>query len=205
MKQYIYKITILTTNKSYIGLTNNVYRRISQHKHYAKRNIEGRNNLYKDWNRNGIDNYSLDILEEFEFLNKRDSYNKEAYYIKKYDTYNNGYNVCEYSSRHSEGSPMKGRKLSEEHRRHISENHWNRGGTWIGNPQHKIYIIKDNKENIYNCQGRDDICKQLNISWKQMRILISQHSWYTPRNHNKDKRSFILLNKYIVDKDYGIV
>lgn len=93
MKQYIYKITILTTNKSYIGITNNPGRRLGQHMHSARINCEGRKNFYK-------------------------------------------------------------------------------------------------------------ICEELNISWKQMRILLSHkiNEWYIPRNHNKDKRSFKLLNKNFINK-----
>lgn len=200
MKQYIYKITVLTTNKSYIGITNNPGRRLGQHMHSARINCEGRKNFYKDWIIKGIDNYKFEILEEFEFISKRNSYNKEAYYIKLYDTFNNGYNVCEYSSKHFQGSPMKGRKLSEETRKKISENHCDERG--IKNPFAKEYIIEDNLGNIYKFQTRDKICEELNISWKQMRILLSYkiNEWYIPRNHNKDKRSFKLLNKNFINK-----
>lgn len=201
MKQYIYKITIKTTNKSYIGTTNNPERRLAQHKCCVKQNYEGRKSFYKDWSIENIDNnYSFEILEEFEFTTKRDNYDREVSYIKLYNTYNNGYNVCEYSSRNHIG-PNKGKKLNEKWRKHISENHWNRNGTWINNPASILYKIQDNNGIIYNCSGRTEICEKLYISLKQAKMLISKKdTWYTPRNHNKDKRSFMLLNKIKINK-----
>ena len=95
---------------------------------------------------------------------------------------------------------MRGRKLSEETRKKISENHCDERG--IKNPFAKEYIIEDNLGNIYKFQTRYKICEELNISWKQMRILLSHkiNEWYIPRNYNKDKRSFKLLNKNFINK-----
>ena len=86
MKIIIYKITILTTGKSYIGETNNLVRRISQHKHSAKNKCCNRKGMYLDWIAGGINNFSVEILDEFEFKSKADTWDREGEYISKYNT-----------------------------------------------------------------------------------------------------------------------
>ena len=202
MKQYIYKITLLKTGKSYIGVTKDLKRRLSQHKHratYVSRNYQ----LYKDWNKYGIDNFKIEIVEEFEFTSKEDSYCKESFYINKFNTYNNGYNICKYASSHP-GKPIwKNKTFSKEHRKHISENHWNRGNKGLSggykNPSAKYYIIKDNLGKTYKFKTRLEIQKGLNLSFKQIKLLIKSKDWYTPKVNNKENKSFKLIEKGFIN------
>lgn len=94
MKIVIYKITILTTGKSYIGETNNLTRRVSQHKCYAKDHVASRKGMYIDWISGGINNFSVEVLDEFEFISNEDTWNREAKYIKEFNTDSVGYNVA---------------------------------------------------------------------------------------------------------------
>lgn len=90
----IYKITNIINNKSYIGQSKNIETRWRRHKFEAK-NAKGScydYPLYRAIRKYGIENFSFEILEEclVEELN-----NKEIYYIKKFNTFNNGYNQNE--------------------------------------------------------------------------------------------------------------
>ena len=86
MKGIIYKITNKVNGKSYIGQTRyTIEFRWRQHQH-KKDNTNFHNAIHKY----GIENFNIEILEEcdIEDLNSR-----EIFYIAKYDTFNNGYNL----------------------------------------------------------------------------------------------------------------
>lgn len=86
MKGIIYKITNKVNGKSYIGQTRyTIEFRWRQHQH-KKDNTYFHNAIHKY----GIENFNIEILEEcdIEDLNSR-----EIFYIAKYDTFNNGYNL----------------------------------------------------------------------------------------------------------------
>lgn len=86
----IYMATNKVNGKSYIGLTTgSLENRCKQHKSQAKR-VDGL--FQRAINKYGWDNFSWEVLEDdidsIDDLNKR-----EVYYIDKYDTFNNGYNM----------------------------------------------------------------------------------------------------------------
>lgn len=85
----IYKITNIKNGKVYIGQSNNIERRWSEHKRPYKRQ-NPTNKLYQAFNLDGIENFNFEILEEcaLEELN-----NREKFYIQKFDSIKNGYNV----------------------------------------------------------------------------------------------------------------
>lgn len=85
----IYKITNTITGEVYIGQSNDIARRWSEHKKIAK--SQARNTkLYQAMNKYGLDSFKFEILEECNLsqLNER-----EKYYIEKYDSINQGYNM----------------------------------------------------------------------------------------------------------------
>ena len=149
MKIIIYKITILTTGKSYIGETNNLVRHISQHKCCAKDRCTNRKGMYVDWINGGIDNYSVEVLDTFEFTSQEDSWKRESLYIEKFNTECCGYNVAYYGCK-TRVSKLKGRPLSPERRIQLRENHFDVSG--IKNPSANRYYISDNDGNNYICE-----------------------------------------------------
>lgn len=86
----IYKITNKINNHSYIGLSTHVEDRWEYHKTPYNWERECNKVLYKAIKKYGIDNFKFEILEECQLdeLNE-----KEKYYIEKYNTYKEGYNM----------------------------------------------------------------------------------------------------------------
>lgn len=91
---YIYKIENLANHKIYIGLTNNVARRRARHFTDLRCKRHDNSFLQKEFNIYGQENFSFTI--EFEGdVSPEEIGLKEREYIKKYDSYRNGYNQNE--------------------------------------------------------------------------------------------------------------
>ena len=88
----IYKITNLINSKVYIGRTNNLKRRIKQH-----RNLSSNRYLSKSIKKYGWENFSVEILERN--LNIENVPNIESKYIEEYNSTNRnfGYNIQKIS------------------------------------------------------------------------------------------------------------
>lgn len=137
MKKYlIYLCKNIINNKIYIGRTKDLEKRIFFHIRDAKYGKKNKTLFHKSINKYGIDNFSFTILEER--LSEEESKKKEIYYIDKYNAkVPNGMNLTtggdgvsnpsdDVRKRISEGNKgrecfWKGKKLSEEHKRKISE------------------------------------------------------------------------------------
>lgn len=90
MRSGIYKITNKLNNKSYIGLSKNVESRLNEHsRNFGYKSYSATKQLYFAFQEYGKDNFSFEILERCpeEKLGER-----ENYYIKKYNSFKNGYN-----------------------------------------------------------------------------------------------------------------
>ncbi len=88
----IYKITNKVTKESYIGQSRNIEKRWQSHKTKAFNEKDHSYNtpLYRAFRKYGVNNFSFEIIEQCKVaeLDK-----KEKYWIKKYDTFFNGYNL----------------------------------------------------------------------------------------------------------------
>lgn len=86
----IYKISNIKTGKSYIGQSTDIYNRFATHiKTGCGMLFTNTNNqMYDDMLEIGAENFIYQVVEKTKDLNKR-----EVYWINKYDTYNNGYNL----------------------------------------------------------------------------------------------------------------
>ena len=87
----IYKITNKLNNKVYIGCSKNIQHRWIAHKSESvlENNPQYNYSIHKAFRKYGIDNFSFEIIESTE---EKDLFDKEKYWIKFYDSYNNGYN-----------------------------------------------------------------------------------------------------------------
>lgn len=94
MQYYIYKIENLINHKKYIGLTNNIERRRCRHFGDLKRGVHDNHFLQKEYNIYGLENFSFTVEYEGD-CSEYEIGEKEKEYIKKYDSYKNGYNQNE--------------------------------------------------------------------------------------------------------------
>jgi group I intron endonuclease len=140
----IYCIECIETNIKYIGQTfENFYRRWIFHKWNLKNNKHSNTYLQNAWNKYGCDKFKFYPLESFKLLQKNivtkhELDRLEKYYIEKYDTFKNGFNLttggeeCKMSPLSEEAKRkigeknrinMLGRKHTEETKRKMSESH----------------------------------------------------------------------------------
>ena len=91
MNGYIYKITNSINGKSYIGQTQKtIEERWKEHIKDSQKKMVRHRPLYSAINKHGIENFSIEQIEECpkEILSQR-----EIYWIEYYHTYSNGYNA----------------------------------------------------------------------------------------------------------------
>lgn len=106
----IYKITNKLNNHSYIGLSTKVEERWKYHQSPYNQQRESYKSLYKAFEKYGIENFTFEILEECPIQELGE---KEKYYIAKYDTYKNGYNMTT-GGEDNVGSAHPNHKLTDE-------------------------------------------------------------------------------------------
>ena len=89
--QGIYKITNQINQKSYIGKSKNIEERWKQHLRPSSWQNEPNKPLYRAFKKYGIDNFTFSVIEIIDDYNKSDQ--QEQFWIKKFNTYQNGYNA----------------------------------------------------------------------------------------------------------------
>lgn len=94
MKCYIYFIINNITGQRYVGQTTNFTRRKGEHFLKLKENRHPNVKLQNAYNKYGLENFSIQKIQ-FDDLSKEELDEQEIYYIKKYNSFNNGYNLTE--------------------------------------------------------------------------------------------------------------
>lgn len=85
---FIYKIYNDINDKVYIGQTSlTIEERFSSHIKKSRTAVGQKTHLYRAFNKYGIEHFFIEAIEETENLSER-----EQFWIKHYDSYNNGYN-----------------------------------------------------------------------------------------------------------------
>lgn len=102
----IYKIENKANGKVYIGQSTNLHKRIQDHKRNLIKNKHINPHLQSAWNKYGEESFDFCIVKECE---KEILYDLEVEYIKRYDSFKNGYNRSEGGE-----SGNRGRRMSEE-------------------------------------------------------------------------------------------
>ena len=90
MRGFIYKITNTINGKSYIGQTiQNVKERFYQHCATKCSKVVSNMAIHRAIKKYGKSNFTVEVIEEIDSTNLND---RERYWIKYYNSYNNGYN-----------------------------------------------------------------------------------------------------------------
>lgn len=139
----IYFIKNILTNQYYIGQSSNLQKRLRDHRNNLVNNKHHNKHLQSSWNKYGEKNFIFKIIEECDIDNLNDL---EVFYIKKFDSFHNGFNKTAggdfipqeffdnsgknnsfYGRKHTKESKQKmreakiGKKLSQEHKNKISK------------------------------------------------------------------------------------
>lgn len=86
----IYEIINIKNGKKYIGQSINIEDRWQKHQQTLKTQKHSNDYLQKAWNKYGKDSFIFKIIEK---CSREELNEKELFWIKEEDTYNNGYNL----------------------------------------------------------------------------------------------------------------
>lgn len=107
----IYKITNKINGKVYIGQSKDIKKRFENH-----RCMNGSNPMYEDMRKYGLENFTFEVLEECE---EDKLLERELYYMKKYKSVENGYNLT-YESNPVYDERIKSKMIENMTERHRS-------------------------------------------------------------------------------------
>lgn len=85
----IYKITCLSNNFCYIGQSDSIKRRWATHRRELRQGNHYNKKLQETYDLYGAENFTYEILE---LCSKKELNNREQFYIKIFDSYENGFN-----------------------------------------------------------------------------------------------------------------
>lgn len=163
MKSGVYKITNIKNSKIYIGVYRNLDKRKREHYYRLSANRHINRLLQNDFNKYGKECFEFEVLE---FAPVKQLYILEKRYIKKYNSYGNGYNmttggdgsyghaVSDETKRYlseintGENNPNWGRKISEEHKQKLIEATKSRSSYWKGKKLPELMKRKIAKSHI---------------------------------------------------------
>ena len=114
----IYCIENLVNGKKYIGQSVDIYYRWLNHKSALKRKKHCNEYLQRSWDKYGEDNFDFVIIE---VCNNKLLNEKELYWVQKFNSYTNGYNLTDGGL----SNPMKYEKSREKLSNSLLGNtHW---------------------------------------------------------------------------------
>lgn len=110
----IYKITNNFNGKCYVGQSIDIYKRWADHKSAYQHKVYPEKVLYKAFKKYGIGNFTFEIIEKCK-KNKLDE--REEYWIKKLNSFKNGYNMNSGGHSHSGSWAKRPNKYLRNYRR----------------------------------------------------------------------------------------
>ncbi len=179
----IYKITNKINNKAYIGQSVDIQRRWTQHKSNIGKNT---NPMYLDFKKYGLDNFSFEILEECS-IEQLD--NLEIYWISKYNTFYDGYNLTEGGKFQGQSSFMT-LLFDEWNYKNITSKQWQ--------VYYYLFSLLSN-EIIEVLEGQGVLIKISNISFITRELGISRPTFYNALEKLEQEK---LIKKDIKRKNY---
>lgn len=96
----IYKITNTINNKCYIGMSIRLKTRFKRHLKELKDGSHPNKYLCRAFNKYGIENFDIEVLEQFNTITQKELLKNEIKYIKYYNSLENGYNMMLDNSTH---------------------------------------------------------------------------------------------------------
>lgn len=148
----VYKITNTATNDIYVGATTNFYHRKATHESFLKKNMHPNPRLQEAFNKYGADAFLVEILEivdDVSVLNDREQYYcdllKPAYCIRINVRNNSGIKMSAESGE-KKSKALKGRIITEEHRRKIGAANSGTNSANYGKPAYNRGVPMSDKQ-----------------------------------------------------------
>ena len=150
----IYLITNKLNGKKYVGQSCNIEKRWK--KHIANSKAGTKFHIHNAIKKYGVENFSFEVLEEcpVDKLNER-----EIYWIDKFDTYNNGYNM----TIGGEGRNCEAISYTKEYKRDWYRNHKDCGAKY--RQEHKEKMSQYSKE--YYQEHKEKIKDRSRKYWRE--------------------------------------
>lgn len=177
---FIYCIENKINGKQYIGCTNNYNYRKSRHKSKLNRNCHYNEHLQRAWNKYGAVKFNFKVIEGRKNITREKLFKLEEKYIRKFKSFKNGYNLttggeglsCSHYShsnktRKKMSESHKGKTLSEEHKRKISESS---GNYWLGKKLPEEVKKKISKTKMYSGKLNRKQVKEIRSRYKEENI-----------------------------------
>lgn len=180
----VYQIVNMKNGMKYIGSTQ---MRLSQRQYRHKQDSHKSNiYLYKEIRKCGIENFRIEELKPY-FLTKHQLRRKEGKWIRKLDTFNNGYNMeiagrtrKEYEDENKEQKKEYGKKYYIQNKEQIKEQEkkYREEHKEKIKEREKEYYIQNNKEKI-KCECGSIVNKSSLIRHKKtkkhIKLMISEN------------------------------
>ena len=153
---YIYCYTNKTNNHKYVGQTNNLARRIREHKSCAFNPKASSYNdlIHQKIRQYGEDNFSIEVLEKIYSDNQEDVNNREQYWIEKLNSFRGngeGYNSDRGGSKRASSilSDFEIQDIKDKIKSGVSffdiENEYSISASFVSSINHGVYFF-DEKE-----------------------------------------------------------
>ena len=126
----------------------------------------------------GEENFTIELLESFESTSRQEEIDKEAYWIEKLDTFNNGYNNV-----YKQGYTAVGIPKTEEEKRRLSERFSGENNPMYGKKL-KDYMSEDKIKEWKNNMSKSRKGKKFSESHKKA---LSE-------NNGKKKKCYAIIN-----------
>lgn len=185
-KPGIYYFKNKCNGKYYIGQACNLQRRYKNHL-YAFKSNKIDNLLYRAFHKYSIENFEYKVLQTIEeqldaseLKNKLDKL--EKHYIKKYNSYNNGYNQTlggDYG--------VLGYKFTEQQIEHQRESARKRST----DGRYQVYVYSKDSEQIHTFSNLLEAAKYFNIKPNSLRTAKCSHRWYLSKYYASNSKEEI--------------
>lgn len=119
----IYIIRNTENDKVYIGSTcQTLCQRMTNHRKFFKYEPNAKTKFYTAMKEVGIDKFYIELIEKYECNDKEELNAREGYWIRNYDSYNNGYNTAIPGRKQKEWYEKNKEKLTQYQKQYLEEN-----------------------------------------------------------------------------------
>ena len=164
---YIYEIFNDITQRRYIGLTQNPQERWKAHMQLLKNHKHTAENIVADYIRYGEDRFSFRLLDIAK--TKEEGLDKEAKYMRKYQTYSDEFGYNGLDSRWSRSGFSRKIKDSDLKRKIQSQGYKLRKIPYLLGVPYNVFAVKMNNQHLFTEKEWHKLNEYISISHSERR------------------------------------